>query len=154
MLNSATLTAILVNILAALFFTCITICIATHFAKKKANEADKKLINNKCYGIIAVIFTIINFIASFTAIAVAYVADSTDYYHISIPKFSYLSLILVAGVVEFFIAKSTIFQRFSCSKADKTERAAVFAAICAPYYIFIVSSPIVLFIIAVSLYPC
>lgn len=154
MLNSATLTAILVNILAALFFTCITICIATHFAKKKANEADKKLINNKCYGIIAVIFTIINFIASFTAIAVAYVADSTDYYHISIPKFSYLSLILVAGVVEFFIAKSTIFQRFSCSKADKTERAAVFAAICAPYYIFIVSSPIVPYIIAVSLYPC
>ncbi len=48
MLNSATLTAILVNILAALFFTCITICIATHFAKKEANEADKKLINNKC----------------------------------------------------------------------------------------------------------
>ena len=75
-------------------------------------------------------------------------------YHISIPKFSYLSLILVAGVVEFFIAKSTIFQRFSCSKADKTERAAVFAAICAPYYIFIVSSPIVPYIIAVSLYPC
>ena len=154
MLNSATLTAILVNILAALFFTCITICIATHFAKKKANETDKKLINNKCYGIIAVIFTIINFIASFTAIAVAYVADSTDYYHISIPKFSYLSLIFVAGVVEFFIAKSTIFQRFSCSKADKTERAAVFAAICAPYYIFIVSSPIVPYIIAVTLYPC
>ena len=154
MLNSATHTAILVNILAALFFTCITICIATHFAKKKANEADKKLINNKCYGIIAVIFTIINFIASFTAIAVAYVADSTDYYHISIPKFSYLSLIFVAGVVEFFIAKSTIFQRFSCSKADKTERAAVFAAICAPYYIFIVSSPIVPYIIAVTLYPC
>lgn len=48
MLNSATLTAILVNILAALFFTCITICIATHFAKKKANETDKKLIDNKC----------------------------------------------------------------------------------------------------------
>lgn len=154
MLNSATLTAILVNILAALFFTCITICIATHFAKKKANEADKKLINNKCYGIIAVIFTIINFIASFTAIAVAYVADSGDYNHLSIGQFSYLSLIFVAGVVEFFIAKSTIFQRFSCSKADKTERAAVFAAICAPYYIFIVSSPIVPYIIAVTLYPC
>lgn len=60
----------------------------------------------------------------------------------------------MAGVVEFFIAKSTIFQRFSCSKADKTERAAVFAAICAPYYIFIVSSPIVPYIIAVTLYPC
>lgn len=154
MLNSATLTAILVNILAALFFTCITICIATHFAKKKANEADKKLINNKCYGIIAVIFTIINFIASFAATAVAHIADSGDYNHLSIGQFSYLSLIFVAGVVEFFIAKSTIFQRFSCSKADKTERAAVFAAICAPYYIFIVSSPIVPYIIAVSLYPC
>lgn len=154
MLNSATLTAILVNILAALFFTCITICIATHFAKKKANEADKKLINNKCYGIIAVIFTIINFIASFVATAVAHIADSGNYNHLSIGQFSYLSLIFVAGVVEFFIAKSTIFQRFSCSKADKTERAAVFAAICAPYYIFIVSSPIVPYIIAVSLYPC
>lgn len=154
MLNSATLTAILVNILAALFFTCITICIATHFAKKKANEADKKFINNKCYGIIAVIFTIINFIASFVATAVAHIADSGNYNHLSIGQFSYLSLIFVAGVVEFFIAKSTIFQRFSCSKADKTERAAVFAAICAPYYIFIVSSPIVPYIIAVSLYPC
>ena len=154
MLNSATLTAILVNILAALLFTCITICIATHFAKKKANEADKKLINNKCYGIIAVIFTIINFIASFAATAVAHIADSGDYNHLSIGQFSYLSLILVAGIVEFFIAKSTIFQRFSCSKADKTERAAVFAAICAPYYIFIVSSPIVPYIIAVTLYPC
>ena len=115
MLNSATLTAILVNILAALFFTCITICIATHFAKKKANEADKKLINNKCYGIIAVIFTIINFIASFTAIAVAYVADSTDYYHISIPKFSYLSLILVAGIIEFLVVKAIVFKKISCS---------------------------------------
>ena len=113
MLNSATLTAILVNILAALFFTCITICIATHFAKKKANEADKKLINNKCYGIIAVIFTIINFIASFTAIAVAYVADSTDYYHISIPKFSYLSLILVAGIIEFLVVKAIVFKKIA-----------------------------------------
>lgn len=79
-------------------------------------------------------------IASFAATAVAHIADSGDYNHLSIGQFSYLSLIFVAGVVEFFIAKSTIFQRFSCSKADKTERAAVFAAICAPYYIFIVSS--------------
>lgn len=89
--------------------------------------------------------------------AVPHIADSGDYNHISIAQLSYLSLILAilaAGVVEFFIAKSTIFQRFSCSKTDKTKRAAVFAAICAPYYIFIVSSPIVLFIIAVSLYPC
>ena len=100
------------------------------------------------------IFSIINFIASFVAMAVPHITASGNYKHISIAQLSYLSLILVAGVVEFFIAKSTIFQRFSCSKTDKTKRAAVFAAICAPYYIFIVSSPIVLFIIAVSLYPC
>lgn len=154
MLNSATLTAILVNILAALFFTCITICIATHFAKKKANEADKKLINNKCYGIIAVIFTIINFIASFTAIAVAYVADSTDYYHISIPKFSYLSLILVAGIIEFLVVKAIVFKKISCSKKGRAKQAAIFAAICTPYYIIAANLPIIMYMVAVALYPC
>ena len=150
MLNSATLTAILVNILAALFFTCITICIA----KKKANEADKKLINNKCYGIIAVIFTIINFIASFTAIAVAYVADSTDYYHISIPKFSYLSLILVAGIIEFLVVKAIVFKKISCSKKERTKQAAIFAAICTPYYIIAANLPIIMYVVAVALDPC
>lgn len=154
MLNSATLTAILVNILAALFFTCITICIATHFAKKKANEADKKLINNKCYGIIAVIFTIINFIASFTAIAVTYVADSTDYYHISIPKFSYLSLILVAGIIEFLVVKAIVFKKISCSKKERAKQAAIFAAICTPYYIIAANLPIIMYIVAVALNPC
>lgn len=155
MLNSATLTAILVNILAALFFTCITICIATHFAKKKANETDKKLINNKCYGIIAVIFTIINFIASFTAIAVAYVADSTDYYHISIPKFSYLSLILVAGIIEFLVVvKAIVFKKISCSKKERAKQAAIFAAICTPYYIIAANLPIIMYMVAVALDPC
>lgn len=47
MLNSATLTAILVNILAVLFFTCITICIATHFAKKKSRYRRKNTYNKK-----------------------------------------------------------------------------------------------------------
>jgi uncharacterized BrkB/YihY/UPF0761 family membrane protein len=152
MLNSATLTAILVNILAALFFTCITICIATHFAKKKANEADKKLINNKCYGIIAVIFTIINFIASLTAIAVAYVADATDYYHISIPKFSYLSL--VAGIIEFLVVKAIVFKKISCSKKERAKQAAIFAAICTPYYIIAANLPIIMYMVAVALDPC
>ena len=146
MLNSATLAVILLYILSAILFTSTTVSIAIYYARKLITKNDyKKTI---------LIFSIINFIASFAATAVAHIADSGNYNHLSIGQFSYLSLIFVAGVVEFFIAKSTIFQRFSCSKADKTERAAVFAAICAPYYIFIVSSPIVPYIIAVSLYPC
>lgn len=154
MFNSATLAVIFLFILSAIFFTSTTVSIAIYYARKKADTEEKTLITKNDYQKTILIFSIINFIASFAAMAVANITDSIDYYHISIPKFSYLSLILVAGVVEFFIAKSTIFQRFSCSKADKTERAAVFAAICAPYYIFIVSSPIVPYIIAVTLYPC
>lgn len=125
--------------------------------EKKADTEEKALITKNDYQKTILIFSIINFIASFVAMAVPNITSSGDNNHISIAQFTYLSLILAilaAGVVEFFIAKSTIFQRFSCSKTDKTKRAAVFAAICAPYYIFIVSSPIVLFIIAVSLYPC
>ena len=147
MLNSATLAVILLFILSAILFTSTTVSIAIYYARKKADTEEKALITKNDYQ-----KTIL--IASFVATAVAHIADSGNYNHLSIGQFSYLSLIFVAGVVEFFIAKSTIFQRFSCSKADKTERAAVFAAICAPYYIFIVSSPIVPYIIAVTLYPC
>lgn len=154
MFNSATLAVILLYILSAILFTSTTVSIAIYYARKKADTEEKTLITKNDYKKIILIFSIINFIASFAAMAVAHITDSVDYYHITIPKFSYLSLILVAGIVEFFIAKSAIFQRFSCSKADKTERAAVFAAICAPYYIFIVSSPIVPYIIAVALDPC
>ena len=153
MLNSATLAVILLFILSAILFTSTTVSIAIYYARKKADTEEKALITKNDYQKTILIFSIINFIASFAATAVAHIADSGDYNHLSIGQFSYLSLIFVAGGVE-FIAKSTIFQRFSCSKADKTERAAVFAAICAPYYIFIVSSPIVPYIIAVSLYPC
>lgn len=154
MFNSATLAVILLYILSAILFTSTTVSIAIYYARKKADTEEKTLITKNDYKKIILIFSIINFIASFVAMAVAHITDSVDYYHITIPKFSYLSLILVAGIVEFFVAKSAIFQRFSCSKADKTERAAVFAAICAPYYIFIVSSPIVPYIIAVALDPC
>lgn len=154
MFNSATLAVILLYILSAILFTSTTVSIAIYYARKKADTEEKTLITKNDYKKIILIFPIINFIASFAAMAVAHITDSVDYYHITIPKFSYLSLILVAGIVEFFVAKSAIFQRFSCSKADKTERAAVFAAICAPYYIFIVSSPIVPYIIAVALDPC
>ena len=124
MFNSATLAVILLYILSAILFTSTTVSIAIYYARKKADTEEKTLITKNDYKKTILIFSIINFIASFAATAVAHIADST------------------------------IFQRFSCSKADKTERAAVFAAICAPYYIFIVSSPIVPYIIAVSLYPC
>ena len=154
MFNSATLAVMLLFILSAILFTSTTVSIAIYYARKKADTEEKTLITKNDYKKIILIFSIINFIASFAATAVAHIADSGDYNHLSIGQFSYLSLIFVAGGVEFFISKSTIFQRFSCSKADKTERAAVFAAICAPYYIFIVSSPIVPYIIAVTLYPC
>ena len=157
MFNSATLAVILLYILSAILFTSTTVSIAIYYARKKADTEEKALITKNDYQKTILIFSIINFIASFVAMALPHITNSGNYNHISIAQLSYLSLILAilaAGVVEFFIAKSTIFQRFSCSKADKTERAAVFAAICAPYYIFIVSSPIVPYIIAVSLYPC
>lgn len=157
MFNSATLVVILLFILSAILFTSTTVSIAIYYAKRKADTEEKTLITKNDYQKTILIFSIINFIASFVAMALPHITNSGNYNHISIAQLSYLSLILAilaAGVVEFFIAKSTIFQRFSCSKTDKTKRAAVFAAICAPYYIFIVSSPIVLFIIAVSLYPC
>lgn len=157
MFNSATLVVILLYILSAILFTSTTVSIAIYYAKRKADTEEKTLITKNDYQKTILIFSIINFIASFVAMALPHITNSGNYNHISIAQLSYLSLILAilaAGVVEFFIAKSTIFQRFSCSKADKTERAAVFAAICAPYYIFIVSSPIVPYIIAVTLYPC
>ena len=157
MFNSATLVVILLYILSAILFTSTTVSIAIYYAKRKADTEEKTLITKNDYQKTILIFSIINFIASFVAMALPHITNSGNYNHISIAQLSYLSLILAilaAGVVEFFIAKSTIFQRFSCSKTDKTKRAAVFAAICAPYDIFIVSSPIVLFIIAVSLYPC
>ena len=120
MLNSATLVVILLFILSAILFTSTTVSIAIYYARKKADTEEKTLITKNDYKKIILIFSIINFIASFAATAVAHIADSGDYNHLSIGQFSYLSLIFVAGVVEFFIAKSTIFQRFSCSKADKT----------------------------------
>lgn len=154
MLNSSIIVLIFFFILSAILFTSITVSIAIYYARRKAVTEEKTLITKNDYQKIILIFSIINSIASFAATAVAHITDSADYHHISIPKFSYLSLILVAGIVEFFVAKSAIFKRFSCSKTEKTKRAAVFAAICAPYYIFIVSAPIVLYIIAASLDPC
>ena len=115
---------ILLYILSAILFTSTTVSIAIYYARRKADTEEKTLITKNDYKKTILIFSIINFIASFAATALPHIADSGDYNHISIAQFSYLSLILAilsAGVVEFFIAKSTIFQRFSCSKADKTE---------------------------------
>ena len=109
MFNSATLAVMLLFILSAILFTSTTVSIAIYYARKKADTEEKTLITKNDYKKIILIFTIINFIASFAATAVAHIADSGDYNHLSIGQFSYLSLIFVAGVVEFFIAKSKIF---------------------------------------------
>lgn len=154
MLNSATLAVMLLFILSAILFTSTTVSIAIYYARKKADTEEKTLITKNDYKKIILIFTIINFIASFTAIAVAYVADSTDYYHISIPKFSYLSLILVAGIIEFLVVKAIVFKKISCSKKERAKQAAIFAAICTPYYIIAANLPIIVYMVAVALDPC
>lgn len=154
MFNSATLVVILLFILSAILFTSTTVSIAIYYARKKADTEEKTLITKNDYKKIILIFSIINFIASFTAIAVAYVADSTDYYHISIPKFSYLSLILVAGIIEFLVVKAIVFKKISCSKKERAKQAAIFAAICTPYYIIAANLPIIMYMVAVALDPC
>ena len=154
MFNSATLAVILLYILSAILFTSTTVSIAIYYARKKADTEEKALITKNDYQKTILIFSIINFIASFTAIAVAYVADSTDYYHISIPKFSYLSLILVAGIIEFLVVKAIVFKKISCSKKERAKQAAIFAAICTPYYIIAANLPIIMYMVAVALDPC
>lgn len=154
MFNSATLAVILLFILSAILFTSTTVSIAIYYARKKADTEEKALITKNDYQKTILIFSIINFIASFTAIAVAYVADSTDYYHISIPKFSYLSLILVAGIIEFLVVKAIVFKKISCSKKERAKQAAIFAAICTPYYIIAANLPIIMYMVAVALDPC
>lgn len=105
MFNSATLVVILLFILSAILFTSTTVSIAIYYARKKADTEEKALITKNDYQKTILIFSIINFIASFAAMAVAHIADSGDYNHLSIGQFSYLSLIFVAGVVEFFYCK-------------------------------------------------
>lgn len=154
MFNSATLAVILLYILSAILFTSTTVSIAIYYARRKADTEEKALITKNDYQKTILIFSIINFIASFAAIAVAYVADSTDYYHISIPKFSYLSLILVAGIIEFLVVKAIVFKKISCSKKERAKQAAIFAAICTPYYIIAANLPIIMYMVAVALDPC
>ena len=110
MFNSATLAVILLYILSAILFTSTTVSIAIYYARKKADTEEKALITKNDYKKTILIFSIINFIASFAATAVAHIADSGNYNHLSIGQFSYLSLIFVAGVVEFFIAKIFLFK--------------------------------------------
>lgn len=64
-------------------------------------------------------FSIINFIASFAATAVAHIADSGDYNHLSIGQFSYLSLIFVAGVVEFLLQSQLYSKDFPVQRQTK-----------------------------------
>lgn len=147
MLNSATLIVIFLFILSAVLFASISVSIALYYAKRKADTEEKALIEENDYIKIILIFSLINFITSFAAVALSpnFIAA-----HIS----AYFLLIFAAGLIEFFISKFAIFKRFSCSKTEKTKRAAIFAAICAPYYIFLVTSPLLLYMIAYAMDPC
>ena len=154
MLNSATLVVILLFILSAILFTSTTVSIAIYYARKKADTEEKALITKNDYQKTILIFSIINFIASFAAMAVAHIADSGDYNHLSIGQFSYLSLILVAGIIEFLVVKAIVFKKISCSKKERAKQAAIFAAICTPYYIIAANLPIIIYMVAVALDPC
>lgn len=154
MLNSATLAVILLYILSAILFTSTTVSIAIYYARKKADTEEKALITKNDYKKTILIFSIINFIASFAATAVAHIADSGDYNHLSIGQFSYLSLILVAGIIEFLVVKAIVFKKISCSKKERAKQAAIFAAICTPYYIIAANLPIIMYMVAVALDPC
>ncbi|MCA9746068.1 MAG: hypothetical protein KC459_07460 [Ruminococcus sp.] len=154
MFNSATLAVILLFILSAILFTSTTVSIAIYYARKKADTEEKTLITKNDYKKIILIFSIINFIASFAATAVAHIADSGDYNHLSIGQFSYLSLILVAGIIEFLVVKAIVFKKISCSKKERAKQAAIFAAICTPYYIIAANLPIIMYMVAVALDPC
>ena len=154
MFNSATLAVMLLFILSAILFTSTTVSIAIYYARKKADTEEKTLITKNDYKKIILIFSIINFIASFAATAVAHIADSGDYNHLSIGQFSYLSLILVAGIIEFLVVKAIVFKKISCSKKERAKQAAIFAAICTPYYIIAANLPIIMYMVAVALDPC
>lgn len=154
MFNSATLAVILLFILSAILFTSTTVSIAIYYARKKADTEEKTLITKNDYKKTVLIFSIINFIASFAATAVAHIADSGDYNHLSIGQFSYLSLILVAGIIEFLVVKAIVFKKISCSKKERAKQAAIFAAICTPYYIIAANLPIIMYMVAVALDPC
>lgn len=119
MFNSATLAVILLYMLSAILFTSTTVSIAIYYARKKADTEEKTLITKNDYKKIILIFSIINFIASFAAMAVAHITDSVDYYHITIPKFSYLSLILVAGIVEFLLQSQLYSKDFPVQRQTK-----------------------------------
>ena len=154
MFNSATLAVMLLFILSAILFTSTTVSIAIYYARKKADTEEKTLITKNDYKKIILIFSIINFIASFAATAVAHIADSGYYNHLSIGQFSYLSLILVAGIIEFLVVKAIVFKKISCSKKERAKQAAIFAAICTPYYIIAANLPIIMYMVAVALDPC
>ena len=154
MFNSATLAVILLYILSAILFTSTTVSIAIYYARKKADTEEKALITKNDYQKTILIFSIINFIASFAATAVAHIADSGNYNHLSIGQFSYLSLILVAGIIEFLVVKAIVFKKISCSKKERAKQAAIFAAICTPYYIIAANLPIIMYMVAVALDPC
>ena len=72
--------------------------------------------------------------------------------------FTYIPVCLIftvlSALVEYFIARTVVFKKFSFDKKEKNKRALSFICICAPYYIFIVNAPLFLYPIAFTLDPC
>ena len=122
MFNSATLVVILLYILSAILFTSTTVSIAIYYAKRKADTEEKTLITKNDYQKTILIFSIINFIASFVAMALPHITNSGNYNHISIAQLSYLSLILAilaAGVVEFLLQSQLYSKDFPVQRQTK-----------------------------------
>lgn len=131
-----------INILTAVMFTSVTVSIAMHCTKKKISYKQKD------YTKTILLFSLINCVASFGSFIVMY----ATYYFTDIGICSIS--ILTAAVIEYCIVKSVIFKRFSLEKKDKRCLALKFIAISAPYYIFLVNSPLLLYMIAVTIDPC
>ena len=106
------------------------------------------LITGKNYITVVLIFSVINCIASFASFMAMY----ATYYFTYIPVC--LIFTVLSALVEYFIARTVVFKKFSFDKKEKNKRALSFTCICAPYYIFIVNAPLFLYPIAFTLDPC
>ena len=119
-----------------------------NYAKRKACMENITLITGKNYITVVLIFSVINCIASFASFMSMY----ATYYFTYIPVCSIFTVL--SALVEYFIARTVVFKKFSFDKKEKNKRALSFICICAPYYIFIVNAPLFLYPIAFTLDPC
>lgn len=129
-----TFVILFINIIASVLFTSVTVFIAMNYAKRKACMENITLITGKNYITVVLIFSVINCIASFASFMSMY----ATYYFTYIPVCSIFTVL--SALVEYFIARTVVFKKFSFDKKEKNKRALSFICICAPYYIFIVNS--------------